>query len=168
MLVINITVFYITLYTFGLLRLRLLVVQSLSHVTLCNPMDCSTLGHPVLHHLPDLSQTHVHWLGDAIQTSRPLSSPSPPAFSLSQHQGIFQWISSSHHRAKVGASASTTVLPMIIQNWFPLGLIGSISLKSKGLSRVFSKTTAQKHQIFDVEPSLWSSSNIHTRLLEKP
>ena len=55
-------------------------------------MDCSTPGLPVLHHLPEFAQTHVHWVGDAIQPSHPLSSPSPPAFSLSQHQGLFQWV----------------------------------------------------------------------------
>ena len=57
--------------------------------TLCNPMDCSTPGFPVLHHLPEFAQTHVHWVGDAIQPSHPLSSPSPPAFNLSQHQSLF-------------------------------------------------------------------------------
>ena len=65
-------------------------------------------GFPVHHQLPELDQTHVHWVGDAIQPSHPLSSPSPPAFDLSQHQVLFQWVSSSHHVAKViGASAST-------------------------------------------------------------
>ena len=69
--------------------------------TLCNPMDCSTPGFPVLHHLPELAKTHVHWVCDAIQPSHPLSSPSPPTFNLSQHQGLFQWVSSSHQVAKV-------------------------------------------------------------------
>ena len=59
-------------------------------LTLCDPMDCSTPGFPVLHHLPELAQTHVHQVGDAIQSSHTPSSPSPPAFSLSQHQGLFQ------------------------------------------------------------------------------
>jgi len=68
----------------------------------------------------------------------------------------------------IGASASTSVLPMNIQGWFPLALTGWISLQSKGLSRVFSNTTVQKHQSFSAQPSLWSSSNIHTWLLEKP
>ena len=67
---------------------HLVVVQPLSHVRLCDPMDCSPPGFPVLHHLPELSQTHIHWVGDAIQPSCPLSSPSPPAFNLSQHQGL--------------------------------------------------------------------------------
>ena len=68
--------------------------------TLCDPMDCSRSGFPVLHYLPEFAQTHVHCVGDAIQPSRPLSSPSP-AFSLSQHQGLFQWVSSSQQVAKV-------------------------------------------------------------------
>ena len=63
--------------------------------TLCNPMDCSIPGSLVHHQLPELAQTHVHWVGDAIKPSYPLSSPSPPAFSLSWHQGLFQWVSSS-------------------------------------------------------------------------
>ena len=58
--------------------------------TLCDPMDCSTPGFPVHHQLPELAQTHVHWVSEAIQPSHPLSSPSPPAFHLSQHQGLFQ------------------------------------------------------------------------------
>ena len=76
-------------------------VQSLSRVRLCDPMDCSTPGLPVHHQLPEFTQTHVHWVSDAIQPSHPLSSPSPPALNLSQHQGLFQWVSSSHQVAKV-------------------------------------------------------------------
>ena len=76
-------------------------VQSLSHVRLCNPMDCNTPGFPVHRQLLDLAQIHVHWFGDAIQPPHPLSSPSPPAFTLSQHQGLCQWVSSSHQVAKV-------------------------------------------------------------------
>ena len=72
-----------------------------SCLTLCDPMDCSTPGFPVHHQLPELAQIHVHWVGDAIQLSHPLLSPSPPAFNLSQHQGLFQWVSSSHQVAKV-------------------------------------------------------------------
>ena len=68
----------------------------------------------------------------------------------------------------IGTSALTSVLPMNIQDWFPLGLTGWISLQSKGLSRVFSNTTVQKHQFFGTQPSLWSNSYIHTWLLEKP
>ena len=70
-------------------------------VTLCDPMDCSKQGFPDLHCLPKFAQTHVHWVGDAIQPSNRLLSPSPPAFNLSQHQGLFHWVSSSHQVAKV-------------------------------------------------------------------
>ena len=69
--------------------------------TLCNPMDCSMPGFPVHHQLSEPAQTHVHWVGDAIQPSHPLSAPSLPAFSLYQYQGLFQWVSSSHQVAKV-------------------------------------------------------------------
>ena len=70
-------------------------------LTLCNPMDCSTPGFPVLQCLPEFSQTHILWVSDAIQPSHPLSSLSPPAFNLSQHLGLFQWVSSLHQVAKV-------------------------------------------------------------------
>ena len=132
-------------------------------LTLYDPMDCSTLGFPVYHQLPELAQTHVHRVGFAIQPSHPLSSPSPPAFNLSQHQGLFQWVSSSVHQfiqwsssgdQSIGVSASASVLPMNIQCWFPLGWTGWISLQSKGLSRVFPNSTVQKHQFFSAPLSL--------------
>ena len=69
--------------------------------TLCDPMNCSTPGRPVHHQLPEFTQTHVHWVGDAIQLSHPLSSHSPPALNLSQHQGLSKWVSSLHQVAKV-------------------------------------------------------------------
>ena len=94
--------------------------------TFWDPMDCSMPGFPVHHQLPELSQTHVHWISDAIQPSPPLLSPSPPTFNLSQHHCLFQGVS--------------------FQDWFPLGLTGLISLQSKGLSSVFSNTTVKKHQ----------------------
>ena len=72
-----------------------------SCLTLCNPMDCNTPGLPVHHQLPEFTQTHVHRVSDAIQPSHPLLSPSPPAFNLSQHQGILKWVNSSHQVAKV-------------------------------------------------------------------
>ena len=71
-----------------------------SCLTLCDPMDCSSPGFPVHHQLPELAQIQVHQVDD-IQPSHPLLSPSPPTFSFSQHQGLFQWVSSSHHMAKV-------------------------------------------------------------------
>ena len=72
-----------------------------SYPTLCNPMNCSTPGLPVHHQLPEFTQTHIHWVGDAIQPSHPLSSPFPPAPNPSKHQGLFQWVNSSHEVAKV-------------------------------------------------------------------
>ena len=69
--------------------------------TLCNLMDCSMPGLPVHYQLPEFTQTHVHWVGDAIKPSHPLSSSSPPALNLSQHQGLFKWVSSVHQVAKV-------------------------------------------------------------------
>ena len=69
--------------------------------TLCDPMNCSMPGLPVHHQLVEFTQTHVHWVGDAIQPSHPLLFPSPPAFNLSQDQGLFKWVSSSHQVAKV-------------------------------------------------------------------
>ena len=135
-----------------------------SCLTLCDSMDWSTPGFPVLHRLQEFAQTHVHWVGDAIQPSHPLSPPSPPAFSLSQHQGLFQGVRSLHHVAKILALQ----LPVNIQGWFPLGLTGMISLLSKALSGVFSSTTVQKHQFFGAQPSLCSNSHNYTWLLEKP
>ena len=70
-----------------------------SSLTLCDSIDCSTPGFPVIHHFLELAETHVHWVGDAIQPSHPLLSTSSPAFNLSQHQGLFQWVSSLHQVA---------------------------------------------------------------------
>ena len=117
-------------------------------LTLCDPMDCSTPSFPVLHHLQELARIHVHWVDVAFQPSHPLSFPSPAAFSLSQHQGFFKWVSFSHQVAKYWSFSTTLVLSMNIQDWFPLVWTGWISLKSKGLSRVVSNTTLQKHQLF--------------------
>ena len=81
----------------------------------------------------------------------------------------FPYRSFVHIRCQsIGTSATTSVLPMNIQDWFPLGLAGWISLQSKGLSRVFSNTTVQKHQFFNAYLSLWSNSHIRTWLLERP
>ena len=77
------------------------VIQSLSHVWLCDPLDDSMPGFPVLHHFLELAQRQVHWISDAIQSPYPLSPPSPPAFNLCQHQGLFQWVGSSHQVAKL-------------------------------------------------------------------
>ena len=94
--------------------------------------------------------------------------PSPPAFNLSQHQGLFQWVSSLHQEAKVlEFQLQHQSSQMNIQDWFPLELTNLISLQSKGLSRVLSNTTVRKHQFFGAQSSLWSNSHIHTWLLEK-
>ena len=95
-------------------------------------MGWGTPVFPVLHHLPELAQTHIHWISDAIQPSCLLSSPSP-AFNLSQKQGLFQWVCSSPHVAKILELHSASVLPMNIQGWFRIGLTGLISLLSKSL-----------------------------------
>ena len=115
---------------------------------------------------PEFTQTHVHRVSDAIQPSHPLSSLSSPAPNPSQHQSLFQWVSSSHEVARVSALAS--FLPMNTQDWSPLEWTGWISLQSKGLSRVFSNTTVQKHQFFSAQLSSQSNSHIHTWPLEKP
>ena len=107
-----------------------------------HPMNHSMPGFLVHHQLPEFTQTHVHWIGDAIQLSHPLSSPSLTALNLSQNQGLFQ-ISQLFASGvqSIGVSASTSVLPMNTQDWSPLGWTGWTSVKSKGLSRVFSNTT---------------------------
>ena len=112
--------------------------------TLCDPMNCSTPGLPVHHQLPEFTQTHVHWGSDAIWSSVvpfsscPQSLPASESFPMSQ---LFIWGGQS-----IGVSALASVLPMNTQDWSPLKWTGWISLQSKGLSRVFSNTTVQKHQ----------------------
>ena len=94
--------------------------------TLCGPMNRSTPGLPVRHQLPEFTQTHVHWVGDAIQPSHPLSSPSPPALNPSQHQGLFQWVKLFVWGSQsIGVSASASVLPMNTQDLLQDGLVGS-------------------------------------------
>ena len=123
------------------------ILVRFSHSVLSDSLQPHELQHarlPVLHQLLELTQTCVHWVNDAIQPSHPLSSPSPPTFNLSQHQGLFQWVSSSHQVVKsIGISASVSVLLMNIQDWFPLQWTGWITLQSKGLPRVFSNTTVK-------------------------
>ena len=119
-------------------------------------MDCSTPGLPVLHYLPQLAQFHVDLVGDAIQPSHPLLSFSPFAFNLIQHQGLFQWVGSSHQVAKVlELRHQYHSFQWIFRVEFPLGLSHLISLQSKGLSRVFSNTTVQKNWFFSAQPPLW-------------
>ena len=114
------------------------------------------------------TQTQVHRVGDAIQPSHPLIVPfsCPQSLPASESFTMSQFFTSGGQR--IGASASASVHPMKIQDWFPLGWTGWISLQSKGLSRVFSNTTVQKHQFFGTQLSSWSNSHIHTRSLEKP
>ena len=134
--------------------------------TLCDPMDCSTPGFLVLHHLLELTQTHVHQVGDAIQPSHLLSSPSPPAFNLSHYQGLFQWVSSSHQVAKV-LEFQHQSLQWIFRtdflriDWFDLHAV-------QGTLKNLLQTTVQKHQFCGTQLSLWSNSHIHMWLLEKP
>jgi len=134
----------------GMLKFSSVSSVAQSCPTLCKIMDYSTPGFLVHHQLSELAQTHVHRVGDAIQPSHPLSSPSPPAVNFSQHQGLFF----ASGGQSIRASASTSVHPMNIQDWFPLELTGLISLQSKGLSRVFSNITVQKHQFFGTQLSL--------------
>ena len=135
-----------------------------SWLTLCNPMDCSTPGFPVHHQLPELTQTHVHQVSDAIQPSYPLSSPSLPAFNLSQHQGLFQWVSSSYQVYRVLEFQlqhqsfqwifRTDFLRM---NWLDL-------LAVQGTLKSLLQHHGSKASIL----SSWSNSHIYTWLLEKP
>ena len=141
---------------------------ALSCPTLWDPMDYITPGFPVHQQLPELAQTHPssQWHHLTISSSIiPFSSclqsfPALGSFPMSQ------FFASSGQSIRISASAS--VLLLNSQNWFPLGLTGLISFQSKGLSRVFSNSTVQKHQFFGVHLSLWSNSLIHTWLLDKP
>ena len=134
---------------------RLSSVVAQSCLTLCHPRDCSIPGLPVHHQLLEFIQTHVHCVSDAIQPSYPLSSPSSPAFNLSQHQGLFKWVSSSHQVAKDWCwSFSFNISPSNKYSGLISFTIDWISLQAKGLPRVFSNTTVQKHQFFGAQLSL--------------
>ena len=131
-------------------------------LTLCDSMDYSMPGFPVPHHLPEFFQIHVHQISDVIQPSRPLPPSSPFAFNLSQHQSFPMSQLFASGGQSTGVSASALVLSVNIQSLFSLGLTGLISLPFKGLSRIFSSTTIQKHQLFSIQPSLWSNFHICT------
>ena len=142
-------------------------VHSFSRV--CNPMNRSTPCLPVHHQLPESTQTHVHWVSDAILifsssvvpfSSCPQSFPALGSFQMSQ---LF-----ASGGQSIGVSASASVLPMNTQDWSALGWTGWISLQSKGLSRVFSNNTVQKHKFFGAQLSSQSNSHIYTWPLEKP
>ena len=138
-----------------------------SYLILCSPKNHSTPGLPVHYQLLEFTQNHVHQVSDAIQPSHPLLSPSPPtlnptaseSFPMSQ---LFSWGDQS-----IGVSALASVLPKNAQDWSPSEWTGWISLQSKGVSRVFSNTTIQKHQFFGAQLSSQSNSRIHTWPLEK-
>ena len=135
---------------------------------LCNPINCSTPGFPVLHYLPECSNACPlsRWCHPTILASITPFSSCPQPFPASESFSVSQFFASGGQN--IGASALASVFPMNIQGWFLLGLTGLISLQSKGLSRVFSNTTIQKHQLFNTQPSLWSNFHIHTWVLEKP
>ena len=130
-------------------------------------LDCSTPGFPVHHQLLEVTQTHVNWVSDAIQSFHPLSSTSPSAFNLSCIR-VFPNSSSSSGGQSTGVSATASALPVNTQDWLPLGWTDWISLQSKGLSSISSNTTVQKHKFFGTQLSLWSNAHIHTWVLEKP
>ena len=133
--------------------------------TICDPMNCSMAGYPSL--LPRVCSNSCslsQWCYLTISSSATHFSFCLQSFPASESFPLRRFFSSGGQ--SIGASAA--VLPMNIQGWFPLGLIDLISLQSKGHSGVFSSTTIQKYQFFSIQPSLWSSSHIHTWLLEKP
>ena len=137
-------------------------------LTLCNLHELPHARLPCPLQSPGFVQTHVHWMSDTIQPSHPLSFPSLlpwilPNIRVFSNESVLciRW-------PNIRASASAPVLPMNIQDWFPLGWTGWISLQSKGLSRVFSNITVWKHQFFGTQSSLWSNFHICTWLLEKP
>ena len=121
--------------------------------TLCDPMDYSMPGFPVHHQFPELPQTHIHWLGDAIQPSRSLLSPSRPAFNHSQHQGLFKWVSSSYQVAKVlefqlqHQSSEYSGLISFRMDWLDL-------LAVQGTLKSLLQHHSSKHQFFGAELSL--------------
>ena len=123
-----------------------------SCLTLCNPMDCSTPVFPVHHQLLEPAQTHAHWVNDAIQPHHPLSSPSSPAFNLSQHQSLFQWVSSLHQMAKVlkfqfqHQSFQWIFRTDFLENWFDILAVQG-TLKSL-LQYCSSKTSILQHSAF--------------------
>ena len=128
-----------------------------SYLTLCDPVDYSMPGFPVRHQLPEFTQVHVH---STISSSVVSFSSLLRSFPASESLQMSQFFALGGQRIRVSASA--LVLPMNIQDRFPLGWTGWISLLSKGLSRVFSNTTVQKCQFFSAQLSLQTNSHIHT------
>ena len=138
----------------------------------CSVMSNSLRSHRPQHarlpcSSPELAQTHVHWIDDAIQPSHPLLPPSPPVFNLSQHQSLFQWVNSLHQMAKV--------LGLQLQSFQWILGIDFLSVwlvESPCCPRDSQESTPapqfEKHEFFGAQPSLWSNSHICTGLLEKP
>ena len=138
-----------------------------SCLTLCVSMDCSTTDSSVLYYLGVSSNScSLSWWCYSTITSSAVPWSCPQSFPVSGYFPMSQLFTSGGQNT--GASASASALPMNTQDWLPLGLTGLISLYSKGFSRVFSRTTLQKHQSFSAQLSLWYKSHCHTWLLEKP
>ena len=136
--------------------------------TLCDPMDWSMPGLPVYHQLPEITQTHVYWVGDAIHPSHPLSSPSPPAFSLSQHQGLFhepvlciRWPKYWSFSFSISPSNEYSGLISFRMDWFHL-------LEAQETLKGLLQHHSSKASILWTQLSSQSNSHIHTWLLEKP
>ena len=134
-------------------------------------MNCSLPGFPDLHYLPEFVHTQVHWAGDAIQPSHPLSLPSPPALNLSQHQGLSdepslptRWPKRWSFSFSISPSVSASVLPVNIQGWFPLGMTGLTSLLSKDSDE---PSTSQFESINSSIVSFPYGPTLRTKLLEK-
>ena len=136
--------------------------------TLCNPMNCTMPGLPLHHHLQESTQSQLHQVSDTIQPSHPLSSPYPPAPSPPSIR-VFSSESTLRMRwPKYWSFSFSIIASKEHPGWFPLEWTGWISLQSKGLSRVFSNTTVQKHQFFGAQPSSQYNTLIHTWPLVKP
>ena len=136
--------------------------------TLRDPMNCSPPGFPVLHHLPELAQSHVHGVSDASPPSHPLLSPSPPSLNLSQHQGLFQELALCIRWPKYW-SFSFSISPSNEHSGLIFFRIDQFDLLAvQGTLKSLLQHTVWKHQFFGTQPSLWSNSHIHTWLLEKP
>ena len=123
-------------------------VQSQLCPTLCDPMDCSTPGFPIHHQLPELTETHVHWVGDAIQPSHPLLSHSPPAFNLSQHQSLFKWVRPKYWSFSFSISPSNEYSGQISfrMDWLDLFAVQG-TLRSP-LQHQSSKASVLQHSAF--------------------
>ena len=135
--------------------------------TFCDPRNYNILASMFFTVFWSLLKLMSAELGDAIQSSYSLSPPASPALNLSQHQALVKWIISLHQVAKVLEPATSSVISVNSQGWFPVGLTGLISLLFKGLSRAFSSTTIWKPQLFGAQPSSWSNSHICTWLMGK-